>query len=163
MKKKIYIQDEMIEYNYDLQGEELTVQLEDKALSAKFIAQDNNNLWLEVNHEVISLAYKLDAKTGVYSVVSDNMTFSFETQKVKKSSSAGEGSLVAPMPGKIFKVEVKVGQKVSQGQTLLIMEAMKMEHPIKAPYDGVVEKILFNAGTQVDGGAQLIEVAKEDE
>lgn len=67
----------------------------------------------------------------------------------------GGGDLSAPMPGKVFKVLVKVGDKVQASQTLLILEAMKMEHAIKAPKDGVVKKILFNEGDLVQGGMPL--------
>lgn len=68
------------------------------------------------------------------------------------------GSLAAPMPGKVFKVMAKVGDSVKQGQTLLILEAMKMEHPIKADKDGKVKKILFKEGELVQGGMALAEL-----
>jgi 3-methylcrotonyl-CoA carboxylase alpha subunit len=66
------------------------------------------------------------------------------------------GSLAAPMPGKIIKVMVAAGAKVTKGQALLILEAMKMEHTITAPADGVVKEIQYAAGEQVLEGAELI-------
>ena len=48
------------------------------------------------------------------------------------------------MPGNVIRVLVKSGERVSQGQQLLVIEAMKMEHAIVAPVEGVVEKVLFN-------------------
>ena len=69
---------------------------------------------------------------------------------------AGQGSLAAPMPGKIVKVMTKAGAKVSRGDALLILEAMKMEHTIAAPADGVVKEIHYGAGEQVLEGAELI-------
>jgi len=69
---------------------------------------------------------------------------------------AGEGSLAAPMSGKVIKVLAQAGAKVSKGDALLILEAMKMEHTIAAPKDGVVKEILFDAGDQVPEGAQLV-------
>ena len=67
-----------------------------------------------------------------------------------------EGSLAAPMPGKVIKLLVDAGQKVVKGQPLLILEAMKMEHTITAPSDGSVKEIHFQAGEQVVEGVQLI-------
>ena len=64
------------------------------------------------------------------------------------------------MPGNVIRVLVKAGEMVSQGQQLLVMEAMKMEHVILAPSDGVVEKVLFNQGELVQNGSQLIEFSK---
>ena len=69
---------------------------------------------------------------------------------------AGQGSLAAPMPGKIVKVITKPGAKVAKGDALLILEAMKMEHTIAAPADGVVKEIHYGAGEQVLEGAELI-------
>jgi 3-methylcrotonyl-CoA carboxylase alpha subunit len=69
---------------------------------------------------------------------------------------AGVESLTAPMPGKIIAVKVEAGAKVERGQALLVMEAMKMEHTIRAPADGTVEKIHYKVGEQVDEGVELI-------
>ncbi|MBC3832172.1 acetyl/propionyl/methylcrotonyl-CoA carboxylase subunit alpha [Undibacterium amnicola] len=66
------------------------------------------------------------------------------------------GRLTAPMPGKIVAVLVKNGQEVKKGEALLIMEAMKMEHTISAPHDGVVEEVLYAVGDQVTEGAPLL-------
>ena len=66
------------------------------------------------------------------------------------------GSLAAPMPGKVIKVITTAGAKVSKGEALLILEAMKMEHTITAPADGVVKEIHYAAGEQVLEGAELI-------
>ena len=61
------------------------------------------------------------------------------------------------MPGNVIRVLVKAGERVSRGQQLLVIEAMKMEHAIVAPADGVVEKVLFNTGDLVQNGSELIE------
>ena len=66
------------------------------------------------------------------------------------------GGLVAPMNGTMVSVLVKSGEQVSKGQPLVIMEAMKMEHTIKAPSNGTIDEIYFNEGDMVDGGAELL-------
>ena len=66
------------------------------------------------------------------------------------------GGLVAPMPGKVIDLKVKVGSKVKKGDTLVILEAMKMEHQVKASEDGKVTKILIKKDDQLENGALLM-------
>ncbi len=66
------------------------------------------------------------------------------------------GRLTAPMPGKVVAVLATKGQEVKKGDALVIMEAMKMEHTIAAPHDGVVDDILYGVGDQVADGAPLL-------
>jgi 3-methylcrotonyl-CoA carboxylase alpha subunit len=66
------------------------------------------------------------------------------------------GRLTAPMPGKVVSFAVKAGDKVNKGQALAVMEAMKMEHTIAAPADGVVAELMYAPGDQVDEGAELL-------
>ncbi len=68
------------------------------------------------------------------------------------------GRLTAPMPGKVVSFAVKAGDKVSKGQALAVMEAMKMEHTIAAPADGVVQELLYAPGDQVTEGAELLKL-----
>lgn len=83
-------------------------------------------------------------------------------QKTKGADSS-ENEMNSPMPGKILKVLVSVGDEVKAGQGLLVMEAMKMEHTIKASHDGVVEDICFKEGELVDGGVELVKLKNEEE
>ena len=69
-----------------------------------------------------------------------------------------EGSLEASMSGAVISVQVKKGDTVIAGQTLLIMEAMKMEHTIKASANGVVSEVLYGVCDQVAKGAELIAI-----
>ena len=71
------------------------------------------------------------------------------------------GRLTAPMPGKVLSFAVQAGDKVSRGQALAVMEAMKMEHTIAAPADGVVAEILYAPGDQVQEGAELLRLQAE--
>ena len=66
------------------------------------------------------------------------------------------GGLTAPMPGRVSVVNVSAGDRVRRGDTLLILEAMKMEHSIVAPADGVVERLHYGQGDLVDEGAELL-------
>ncbi|KAJ3309049.1 Methylcrotonoyl-CoA carboxylase subunit alpha, mitochondrial [Boothiomyces sp. JEL0838] len=68
-----------------------------------------------------------------------------------------EGGLLTPMPCKISQVSVKAGDTVKKGQTLIILEAMKMEHVMKSPKDGVISKVHYNVGDLVGEGKSLVE------
>jgi 3-methylcrotonyl-CoA carboxylase alpha subunit len=73
---------------------------------------------------------------------------------------AGEaGRLTAPMPGKVVAFLVQAGERVARGQPLAVMEAMKMEHTISAPRDGVVDALLYRPGDQVVEGGELLRLA----
>jgi propionyl-CoA carboxylase alpha chain len=67
-----------------------------------------------------------------------------------------EGGFVARMPGVVLDVRVAAGDAVTAGQTLVVLEAMKMEHPMAAPTDGVVAEVRVTAGQQVENGALLL-------
>ena len=66
------------------------------------------------------------------------------------------GGLVAPMPGTVIDLKVKKGSKVKAGDTLVILEAMKMEHSIKASEDGVISELFISDNDQVENGALLM-------
>ncbi|KAJ3129865.1 hypothetical protein HK101_005183, partial [Irineochytrium annulatum] len=73
----------------------------------------------------------------------------------------GAGSVKTPMPCKISAVNVSAGQKVVKGQALIILEAMKMEHVIKSPTDGVVKKVHYKVGELVGEGKNLVTFEEE--
>ena len=76
------------------------------------------------------------------------------------SSSADEGSLKAPMPGTVLQVLAKVGQRVREGQHLMTLEAMKMEHKVVAPKAGEITKVNYSEGERVDMGSPLVEISE---
>ena len=71
-------------------------------------------------------------------------------------SSAAGGAVKAPMPGTVLSIGVAAGDKVTKGQTLLILEAMKMENQIMAPIDGVIKEINVTQGVSVNAGDILV-------
>jgi 3-methylcrotonyl-CoA carboxylase alpha subunit len=75
------------------------------------------------------------------------------------TTNAAQGGLTTPLPGVVAAVVAKVGQAVRAGEVLMVIEAMKMEHSISAPYDGTVKVIHFALGDRVPEGSQLLELA----
>lgn len=101
------------------------------------------------------------AKVGdVWWVHIDGHIFCIEKTEAGSADGDSDGGMTAPMPGKILEVKVADGQTVEAGELLLVMEAMKMEHRIVAPTDGVVAKINFSMGDQVQQGDVLVEMSE---
>ena len=74
---------------------------------------------------------------------------------------ASAGRLTAPMPGRILEVLVEPGARVARGAPLMVLEAMKMEHTIAAPADGVVARVPYGPGDLVEEGAMLLAFEEE--
>ena len=72
-----------------------------------------------------------------------------------------EGELVTHMPGKVVKIEVEKGQEVKKGQTLIVLEAMKMENEIKSGMDGIVKSVHVQEGQVLDEGILMMEVERD--
>lgn len=80
----------------------------------------------------------------------------FDASQRRRVTPPSAGELRAPMAGKIIRLLVQPGEPVKAGATLLILEAMKMEHQITAPHDGIVTRLLCSEGDQVTAGTELV-------
>ena len=123
----------------EARGTRITVRAGERTCTADVVhgsgrAQDELHLFLDGRHRLLTLRDPI-AHAG--------------------ESAAADGSLAAPMPGKVIAVLASAGARVARGAALLVMEAMKMEHTIVAPADGTVDEILYGVGEQVDEGAAL--------
>ncbi|MBK27081.1 MAG: hypothetical protein CME70_23960 [Halobacteriovorax sp.] len=138
MGKKILIND--IEYQYDFRQttEKVEITLDGKVFN---FSKKDLNLSNDGRHFVL-----------------DNKDFFIEKASSRKSSAASEGSSKSPMPGKILKVLCKEGDAVKKGDPLIIMEAMKMEHTLKASKDGRVKTVKYSEGELVEGQVELVEL-----
>lgn len=85
----------------------------------------------------------------------------FRGFKPSGASSGEEGDLKSQMPGKVVKVQVGKGQGIQRGQTLAILEAMKMENEIKAPFDGKVKEVYITEGQTIESGHVLMELEQQ--
>ena len=90
----------------------------------------------------------------------DGQTFEFAVQRpgARVRGGAHHGSLAAPMPATVRRIAVAPGQRVAKGDTLIVLEAMKMELPVRAGADGTVEEICCKEGELVQPGVTLIEM-----
>jgi 3-methylcrotonyl-CoA carboxylase alpha subunit len=105
-------------------------------------------------------------------VTSDASLFIFHEDQVYElvlpepsftKTTLSSGSLLSPMPGRVIKVSVKEGDRVEQGDCLMIMEAMKMEHQIKATSPGIIRNVFFQVGDLVEAKKVLIEIQSPED
>ncbi len=73
-----------------------------------------------------------------------------------------EGSLSSPMPGRIVKLLVKIGDKVQKSEDLLVVEAMKMENKVVSPFEGTVTEIFYSEGDQIEANVPLMEIQQSE-
>lgn len=129
--------------------------------SVKLLSQNADELTLEINGRIKQTRVNSFESKGLMQIFSGDLEGYLELPgkaQGNKQAHKGEGSLVSPMPGKIFKVLKAEGDKIKIGESILILEAMKMEHTIKSSKDGLLTKIFFKEGEQVTGGAELCEI-----
>ncbi|HJS18079.1 MAG TPA: biotin/lipoyl-containing protein [Anaerolineales bacterium] len=119
----------------------LELLIDGKRVTA-YISYDNANRWVTVNGQTILLTKSSGArKTG--------------------GGHHAAGDLTAPMPGQVRAVNVSEGDAVTKGQTLMLLEAMKMEIRIQSPQNGIVKKLFVNQGQTVEREQMLIAVESQ--
>jgi len=130
---------------------------------------DSQGVWVEFPHGTFGFdchaqaddegkrSYELRSRQGVEG--HQRVSFLRLGQELTSSESSQKKKVVrikAQMPGKIVRLHVKMGDVVEKGQVLLVMEAMKMENPIRASQSGVISKVSVNEGLAVETGAELL-------
>lgn len=161
MKKSILINSSEVVFDLlELKAGAVSFQWEGQVYHFSLIAEHDDMLVLrDRNDQVIRLRKnQFDSQVQLSGLGLD--AFVSEKSAVASKNAAILGGLNSPMPGKIFKVTALEGDKVKKGQTILVLEAMKMEHAIKADKDGVLKKIFFKEGEQVQGGVALAEISE---
>lgn len=141
----------------------LTIPGEEEALLAKGTLSDDGTLVARIgshNYEGKLVAHK----DSLYMFANDTDLRHFYKLDLPKptfgdaAGASGKPTIVTPMPGRIVKILVSPGQKVKKDQTMIIMEAMKMEHAVRAPSNGKVGEFFVAEGSQVPDGKVLVEL-----
>jgi biotin carboxyl carrier protein len=159
MEKKFLINGlEILVEDFKKDHESVSFLLNGKKYSYSVVMKDGGELILQGNSRFKGYVSKANREGESFVMALGREALISGTGKKLKKASGGAGSLVSPMPGKIFKIVKEVGAEVAKGETILILEAMKMEHSIRADKDGKVKKIMFKTGELVQGGVTLAEV-----
>ncbi|MDI6840552.1 MAG: biotin/lipoyl-binding protein [bacterium] len=143
--------------NVDRQGHLYLVSIENnKPLTVELLGSTPNCFSFTTDGKMITTYItQEDGKTYVFV---DGKSFVFELEKAKSTQRTVSTQIVSPMPGTLVKLLVAQGDKVEAGQTLAIVEAMKMENELKASVDGVVKRVNFAEGAQVDTLQPIVEL-----
>ncbi len=164
-----------------VEGNEMEIRLL-KTTGEKYVFETNHKTYdiflhsiadNEVEFRTFHRFYKAvvsDGEKGSHFVTLEGITFEVKrTDELIASiedpvaaGGADKGSLFAPMPGKVIKVNVKAGEMVKRGTVLLVVEAMKMENNIVALHDGVIENVNVKEGERVDTDLQLVNLVAEE-
>jgi len=117
---------------------------------------EDNVAEIDVNGSI----YQVEMKEEVKTTKTPKLVRSkpVQTKETKPKPAAGLSKIEAPLPGTIFKVIVNEGDAVKKGDTILVLEAMKMENNILAEKDGIVKKLLVSEGQSVLQGDILVEI-----
>lgn len=137
-----------------------TLELDGKTLRVEVLAQASGELRLLVEGQPVRALVSAQGERRWVTI--DGQTWQL-TRQAAGNRRGGQaqhaaGELTAPMPGAVRAVNVTEGDSVSKGQTLLVLEAMKMEIKIAAPADGVVKKVFVKQGQTVEKEQQLVEI-----
>lgn len=159
MEKKFSINGQEVSVtNYRKTTEMVSFDLKGKSYSFSLLAKDGTELILEGERRIKASIGKPNRDGDTLVMAGGRECLISPAGKKAKKAVGGAGNLTSPMPGKIFKIVKEVGSQVAKGETILILEAMKMEHSIRADKDGKVKKIMFKTGDLVQGGVTLAEV-----
>ena len=120
----------------------------------------------QVTLELAGVRYRFDVLRAEGTTWIDSAFGSVRLRHVERlpepAAAAAAGSLLAPMPGAVVRVLAQPGDRVADGQLIVVLEAMKMEHRIAAPAAGVLAEIRAGAGSQVNAGDVLAIVTPDD-
>jgi len=136
-------------------GMSLTVGEREIALAVESDASERHTLHLDGAATRVA-TYKVGEQVAVFGPQGSATVTEIDPIRHAGEGVAEAGRLTAPMPGKMVAFLAKAGDAVAKGQPLAVMEAMKMEHTIHAPRDGVVAELLFAVGDQIGDGAELL-------
>jgi 3-methylcrotonyl-CoA carboxylase alpha subunit len=133
----------------------LSIGADSWPFEARTLGADQHDVLLAGQRHTLTV-YARGERYAVFAGQGSALVAEFDPLAHAGDGAAEGGRLTAPMPGKVVTFLTKPGDAVTRGQALAVMEAMKMEHTITAPRDGVVEELLYAAGDQVAEGGELL-------
>jgi 3-methylcrotonyl-CoA carboxylase alpha subunit len=165
---KLTINDQTEEFEVRRQGDRLHLVGGEATAECRLIQQDGP--WLVVEQTlpdgtIRRLAIAAHLNGDERQVWVNGRLFTYQRQRARKSSSAAAaaGSLAATIPAVVSELLVQVGDSVSAGDKLILLESMKMVIPIQAPYDGTVTAVNCAAGDSVQAGVPLLELEQDEQ
>ncbi len=151
---------DLVILNFDSQ--ELNSSEYNNKLSVSVYLDKNSNQLIFADKTRVKkfLFHKEGIKTIIFTGNGNLEITNFTTESNNTNTTHAGNQLTAPMPGTIVAILKKANEKIQAGEPLIIMEAMKMEHTILAPRDGIISTIYYDIGSQVQEGATLVAMEK---
>ena len=141
----------MKKFKFTIRGNDYDVEIKDYEDNIAIVEVNGTQYEVEVHQ-------KETKTTKTPKLIRSNIPVDRKDSKIKKTVSSRAYTLNAPLPGNIFKVLKQEGDEVKKGETIIIMEAMKMENNVQAPRSGVIAKINVAPGDSVLQNEVLIEI-----
>ena len=136
----IEIDDEKVEYKfYELNHSKFILKIKNKVYGASFLKNSGDDLSLQINNENFSVSIRTSLQEKAFQLLS-----------AAKRDEATVQAIKSPMPGLVLKILKKAGDKITKGETVMILEAMKMENEIKTNIDGTIAEIFVTEGKAVE-------------
>ena len=141
-------------------GKDYQIVIGDKTISVEILRSENGRLDLLLDGQCVTAYVSSDGAKRWVTVGGQTFALTKSTAGTRRAQHGhhAQNELTAPMPGQVRAVNVTEGESVTKGQTLLVLEAMKMEIRVAAPRDGVVGKLFVQQGQTVDREQALIEI-----
>lgn len=149
------------EYKVDIKNDQFLVNGQPMDLKIQQLNEQGLYLLQKGNKQLEMLLRAKDRNQVAVSVNKRHVMVQVERNEAGKSRSSSNstpGMLSAPMPGTVIQVQVEVGQSVTKGEVVALLESMKMQMEIRTPITGKVEKIFVSAGQKIEKGAELVQV-----
>ena len=141
-------------------GKDYQIVIGDKTISVEILRSENGRLDLLLDGQRVTAYVSSDGAKRWVTVGGQTFALTKSTAGTRRAQHGhhAQDELTAPMPGQVRAVNVAEGESVTKGQTLLVLEAMKMEIRVAAPRDGVVGKLLVQQGQTVEREQVLVEI-----
>ena len=164
MRYDLKIDNKIISFDLEQKDKDYQIILDEKSSNADLVKVDSNLYSLVVNGSTFNIAIFKEGKTIQVYYKGDLFTFEIPSQRERGSfeNSSGIDKINAPMPGRIIKILKNIGDSVSEGDGIVVIEAMKMESELKTNMPGKITEIKVKEGDTVELGTHLITVESDD-
>ena len=159
---ELHTDEEILKFKICAKGNAFQLSWGDNKSHFMLLQQEQNRVAIQYQQRRFAASFfRQGERLEIHTPDSCHTLRLYEPLKHVDIEDSDPGSLHAPMPGKLIQLLVQEGAKVSKGDPLLILEAMKMEQTIIAPFDGVVETLHYAEGDSVDEGKELLHLAPD--
>lgn len=156
--------DQVLDYRLEAQSETVRVNLDGNEIELAVTTKEGQEGWCRTSEGTLHSFFWAWIGNAFQLWVDGNL-FIFEKIEGRRQANReffGHGNdIIAPMPGRVGQILVQSGDSVQRGQTVIILESMKMEIEIAAQQDGVIKRVPVELGDQVDKGMRLLELEEQ--